>query len=50
MLAKVQNEETRLATVEETEAVALLLDVQVRPGVAVDHDGVAEEFWIPNRG
>ena len=37
-----------LAAVEEAEAVAALLDLQVRPGLAVDDHRVAEELGVPD--
>ena len=49
-LAEVEDEEARLAPVEEAEPVAPLLHGLERPGVAVDHDGVAEELRVPDRG
>jgi hypothetical protein len=42
--AEVEDQEARLAAVEEAEPVATLLDLEERPGVAVDHDHVAEEL------
>ena len=48
--AEVEDEEARLAAVEEAEAIAALLDGEEGPGVAVDHDRVAEELRIPDRG
>src|SRR5207249_9023627 len=44
-----QDEESRVAAVDEAETIAPLLDVEVRPCSAVDHHGVAEELRIPNR-
>ena len=37
-MVEVQDQEARLAAVQEAEAVAALLDCQERPGVAVHHD------------
>ena len=48
-LVEVDDEEPGLAPVEQAEAVAALLDGQERPGVAVDHDHVAEELRVPDR-
>ena len=48
-VAEVEDQEARLAAVEEAEAVAALLDGLERPGVAVDHDHVAEELGVPDR-
>ena len=48
-LVEVEDEEPRLAAVEDPEPVAALLDGQERPGVAVDHDHVAEELGVPDR-
>ena len=47
--AEVEDEEARLAAVEETEAIAALLDSEERPRAPVDHDRVAEEFGVPDR-
>ena len=49
IVGEVEDQEARLAAVEEAEAVAPLLDVQERPGVAVHHDRVAEELRVPDR-
>ena len=46
---EVEDQEARLAAVEEAEPVAPLLDDLERPGVAVDHDRVAEELGVPDR-
>ena len=46
---ELQNQRARIAGVQEPEAVAALLDVEERPGVAVDHHRVAEELRIPDR-
>src|SRR4029453_7477572 len=48
-LVEVEDQESRLATVEEAEPVAPLLDDLERPGVAVDHDRVAEVLRVPDR-
>ena len=48
-VAEVQDQEAGVAAVQEAEAVAPLLDIQERPGVAVDHDAVAEELGVPDR-
>ena len=48
-LVEVQDQEARLAAVEEAEAVAPLLDGLEGPGVAVDHHHVAEELGVPDR-
>ena len=48
-LAEVEDQEAGLAAVEEPEPVAALLDGLERPGVAVDHDRVAEELGVPDR-
>src|SRR4030095_7602891 len=48
-LAEVQDQEARLAAVQEAEAVAALLHYLVRPGVAVHHDHIAEELRVPDR-
>src|SRR4030095_4578743 len=48
-LAEVQDQEARLAAVQEAEAVAALLHLLERPGVAVHHDHVAEELRVPDR-
>jgi hypothetical protein len=47
--AEVEDQEARLAAVEEAEPVATLLDLEERPRVAVDHDHVAEELGVPDR-
>ena len=44
-----EDQETRVADVQEAEPVAALLDVEERPGVAVDHHRVAEELRVPDR-
>ena len=48
-LVEVEDEEPRLAAVEDPEPVAALLDGLERPGVAVDDDHVAEELGVPDR-
>jgi hypothetical protein len=48
-LVEVEDQESRLAAIEEPEPVAPLLDDLEWPGVAVDHDGVAEELGVPDR-
>ena len=48
-VAEVEDQEARLAAVEEPQPVAALLDRLERPGVAVDHDHVAEELRVPDR-
>ena len=48
-VGKVQDQHAGLAAVQEAEAIATLLYGLERPGVAVDHDRVAEELRIPDR-
>ncbi len=50
MLAKVQDQEARVAAVQEAEAITALFHGLEWPGVAVDHDHVAKELGIPDRG
>jgi hypothetical protein len=38
--AEVENQESRVATIETPEAVAALFDIEEQPGVAVHHDAV----------
>ena len=45
---EVEDQEARLTAVEEAEAVSPPLHIEVRPGVAVDHDHVAEELRVPD--
>jgi hypothetical protein len=47
--APVEDEEARLAAVEDPKPVAALLDCEVRPARAVDDDHVAEELRVPDR-
>ena len=48
-LVEVQDQEARLAAVQEAQAVAALFHGLEGPGVAVDNDHVAEELGIPDR-
>ncbi len=48
-LVEVQDQEARLAAVQEAQAVAALLDGLEGPGVAVDHHHIAEELRVPER-
>ncbi len=47
-VGEVQDQEARLAAVEEAEAVTPLLHDLEWPGIPIDHDAVAEELGIPN--
>ncbi len=49
-VGEVEDQEAGLAAVEEAQPVAALLDDLERPRVAVDHDRVAEELRVPDRG
>ena len=49
-LVEIENEEPGLASVEDPEPVTALLNSQERPCVAVDHDRVAKELGVPDRG
>ena len=44
-----QLEKTRIAAVEDAKAIAPRLDIQIRPGLAVDDDRVAKELRDPER-
>jgi hypothetical protein len=46
---QLEEQRARVARVEAAEAIAALLDVEERPGVAVDHHRVAEELRVPDR-
>ena len=48
-VAHAEDEEARLGPVEQTQTVPPLLDVQVRPRLAVHDQGVAEELGVPLR-
>src|SRR5829696_6325501 len=48
-VGEAQNQEARVAAVQEAEAVASLLHVERGPGGAVDDDRVAEELRVPDR-
>ncbi len=48
-LIEVQDQEARLAAIQETDSVAALLNGLEGPGVAVDHDHIAEELGVPDR-
>jgi hypothetical protein len=43
-----EQEEPRVAPVQHAEAIAPLLDLEVRPGAAVHHHHVAEELGVPD--
>ena len=47
-MIELEDQEARVATVQQSEAITSRLHLQVRPGKAVDDDHVAEEFGIPN--
>jgi hypothetical protein len=45
---ELEDEEAGVAAVEQAEAIAALLDLQVGPGAAVDEHGIAEELRVPD--
>jgi hypothetical protein len=45
---ELQDQDAGVAAVEAADAIAASLDLQEGPGAAVDHDGVAEEFRVPD--
>jgi hypothetical protein len=47
-VVEVEDQEARLAAVQEAESVAALLDLEERPRVPVHHDRVSEELGIPD--
>ena len=49
-LGEIEDEEARIAAVQEPEPAAALLHGQERPCRAVDHDRVAERLRVPDRG
>ena len=48
-VAEIQDQEARVAAIEEAETIAPLFDIEEGPGVAIDHDAVAEELGVPDR-
>ena len=49
VVLQLQDQEAAVAAVQDPEAVAALLDVEVRPGGAVDEHRRAEELRLPDR-
>src|SRR6266496_1544545 len=47
--AELEDQETRVATIEQAQTIAPRLDFQVRPRAAIDDQRIAEEFRIPDR-